>query len=73
MESNAKNIFAMPQPDGNGYQISYETDTSRKVYQLTNTASGFERPPHGAGSFHDPEQHQILMKRIETYIKNIRT
>ncbi|MGK0309296.1 MAG: hypothetical protein ACJAT5_000363 [Lentimonas sp.] len=73
MKRNTQNIFALPQPDGNGYQISYEVDNSRKVHRLGDTPSSFEKPPHGAGSFHDPEQHQIFMERIEDYINNTRS
>ncbi|MEM8868188.1 MAG: FAD-binding domain-containing protein [Verrucomicrobiota bacterium] len=29
-----------------------------------------ENPPHGAGSFHDPDQHHELMKRVEDYLRN---
>ncbi len=64
-----KNIFASPQPDGSGYQISYEIEGSRRIHRFGNDASTLEKPPHGAGSFHDPEQHQVLMERIEDYIK----
>jgi len=70
MDNRVKSIFAMPQPDGNGYQISYETDTSRKVHSLESTPSKHEKPPHGAGSFHEPEHHATLMERLEEYIKN---
>ncbi len=60
----------MKNPDGNGYQISYETDTSRKVvHGLKKDSSSIEEPPHGAGSFHNPEQHLMLMDRITKYIK----
>lgn len=70
MKQRAKNVFAMPNPDGNGHQISYELGNSRRVHQLRETLAAAEKPPHGAGSFHDPEQHQILMKRIEDHIRN---
>lgn len=69
MKQRAKNIFACPNPNGNGLHISYELGKSRKVHQVcTNTSTG-EKPPHGAGSFHDPDQHQHLMKRVTDYIK----
>jgi hypothetical protein len=70
VSQQTKNIFAMPQPSGNGYQISYEFNHSRKIHRFEKCSSSFEKPPHGAGSFHDPEHHQALMERIEYYIKN---
>ena len=70
VKQSKKNIFARPQPDGDGYQISYEFDGSRRIYRFGNNASTFEKSPHGAGSFHNPEQHQVLMERIEDYIRN---
>ena len=70
MKYRAKNVFAMPSPDGSGQQISYELGDSRKVHLLRNPAQFAEKPPHGAGSFHDPEHHHILMQRIEDHIQN---
>ena len=72
MKSHTKNIFARPQPNGIGHQVSYETGTSRKVHQFAGKISHLENPPHGAGSFHDPEQHQTLMDRMADYIENIK-
>ena len=66
---NIKQIFAMLRPDGKGYQISYETENSRKLHQFVKPVFTFEKMPHGAGSFHDPEQHYTLMRRIEDYVK----
>ena len=29
-----------------------------------------EKPPHGAGSYHDPDQHHELMERVEGYLRS---
>ncbi|MGC6425199.1 MAG: hypothetical protein ACON4O_09465 [Lentimonas sp.] len=63
-----KNIKASAQPDGNGHQVTFSQNGSRKVYRFPSSESEVETPPHGAGSFHDPEHHQKLMDRIENYI-----
>lgn len=74
VKHSKKNIFAMPQPDGNGYQVSYEFGNSRKVHRLSASYShDVVKPPHGAGSYHDPEQHMDFMKCIEDYINNSRS
>ena len=72
-ENAINNVIAMPSPDTSGHQVSYEFGTSRRVHAFTKASSSAEEPPHGAGSFHDPEQHQALMDRIETYLKNTRS
>lgn len=68
MRSNHKNISAHEQPNGDGYQVTYEQNDSRKVYRFPSSNTNIETPPHGAGSFHDPEHHQKLMDRIEDYL-----
>ena len=68
MRHKAKNIQVMPRPDGDGHQVSYELGSSRKVHQCQRQAQGSESAPHGAGSYHDPDQHQILMARVEAYL-----
>jgi hypothetical protein len=68
MTISPKHIQVIPSPDGNGYQVSYELGPSRKVLQFKRQQSGAESAPHGAGSYHDPEQHHLLMARIETYL-----
>lgn len=69
MNKAAKNVFAMQNPDGQGHQVSYEEGVSRKLHIYKKTVSTIEEPPHGAGSFHNPEQHQNWMDRISDYIK----
>lgn len=56
-------------PNGDGHQVTYESGTSRRVHQFPQPDASQEPAPHGAGSFHDPEHHQILMSRFEDYIK----
>ncbi|MGB0792378.1 MAG: hypothetical protein ACPGTR_02370 [Opitutales bacterium] len=68
METKAKNIQAMPRPHGDGHQVSYELGHSRKVHQFKLPASPTEAPPHGAGSYHDPVQHEKWMARIDAYL-----
>ena len=68
MTLSPKNLQVMPRPDGAGHQVSYELSTSRKVHQFKRQLRGTEPAPHGAGSYHDPEQHHLLMGRIDAYI-----
>jgi len=68
MNHQPKNIQAMPRPDGDGHQVSYELGSSRKVHQFNVPANRNESAPHGAGSYHDPDQHHLLMGRIEAYL-----
>lgn len=70
MEHRPRNILAMPSPDKKGHLISYELGSSRKVHQFKKANSASEKPPHGAGSFYDPHQHWILMKRLDQYINS---
>lgn len=62
---NIKNLQALPRSDGRGHLVTYEHGPSRRVHQFPKPEQGQEPPPHGAGSFHDPEQHQSLMDRVE--------
>lgn len=67
--SQPKHITASPQPSGNGYQVTYEQNGSRKVHRFRKPCLSTEIPPHGAGTFLDPQHHQKLMDRIEDYLK----
>lgn len=58
-------ISAHAQPDGDGLQVTYETEDSRRLHRFPKPESEKETPPHGAGSFHDPEHHRELMDRVE--------
>ena len=62
-------IQAHEMPNGDGHEVTYESGTTRKVHQFPNPNASQEPSPHGAGSFHDPEHHQLLMSRFEDYIK----
>jgi len=62
-----RHLRASLQPNGDGHQITYEDGSSRKVHHFRDQLEGDEPPPHGAGSFHDPAQHSVLMDRIEDY------
>jgi len=68
MKPTAKNIFAASQPNGKGYQVSYEIGSSRKVHPFENSTPLEKQPPHGAGSYHDPDQHFQLMTSLADYI-----
>lgn len=61
-------IEAHQLPNGDGHQVTHESGTSRRIYQFTKPDASQEPSPHGAGSFHDPKHHQILMSRFEDYI-----
>lgn len=65
---NRTAIIATRQPNGDGHQVTYTTETSRKVHHFPEDYSGAETPPHGAGSFHDPDQHYRLMQRVTDYL-----
>lgn len=60
-----KQIQALPRADGAGVDVTYEKGSSRRVHQFKFTDNLSEPMPHGAGSYHDPEQHRILMDRID--------
>lgn len=38
--------------------------------QASEQIDRMELPPHGAGSFHDPEHHHTLMDRVDTMLKD---
>ncbi|CAA6679015.1 MULTISPECIES: hypothetical protein [unclassified Lentimonas] len=63
-----KKIHASLRPDGLGYMVTYETENSRKVHQYQQPETK-EYPPHGAGSYHNPDQHRALLERYEAYLK----
>lgn len=66
---NKKKISADQQPDGDGYQVSYDTGESRRVYRFPGADSSKEPAPHGAGSYHDPAHHHTLIERVEAYLR----
>jgi hypothetical protein len=54
-------------------QLTYETTDSRRTINLSAEslpAGTSEPPPHGAGSYHDPEQHRILLDRVDALLRN---
>lgn len=65
-------IRAYPEPDGRGHQVSVDTGHSRKLHHFPAPQTTGESPPHGAGSYHDPEQHQQLMQRLTDYLRGTR-
>ena len=71
MEAKARDIQVHPtQIKGKqAYQITYECGTSRRTLNQCAIADNGEMPPHGAGSFHDPEHHFKLLDRVETLLK----
>lgn len=51
-------------------QMTYETENSRRVIFLPPMPINDSEPePHGAGSFHDPEHHHLLMDRVEAMLQ----
>lgn len=64
-----KKISAKPQPDGDGLQVTYESGDSRRLHRFPRSDTKLEKPPHGAGSFHDPEHHRNLMDRLDAMIR----
>lgn len=67
-------ITAQPSPENpKSLQLTYETAASRRTINLAPPglpAGASEPPPHGAGSFHDPEQHRILLDRVDDLIRH---
>lgn len=67
-------ITAHPSPQKpESLQLTYETTDSRRTIDLSapgQPAGNSESPPHGAGSYHDPEQHRILLDRVDTLLRN---
>jgi hypothetical protein len=70
------NITARPSPlKPESLQLTYETADSRRTIDLAPPGlpeGASEPPPHGAGSYHDPEQHRILLDRVEALMRNTR-
>lgn len=64
-----KKIFAQAQPNGDGLQVSYETEGSRRVHHIPHSETNSEPAPHAAGSYHDPEHHHELIERVEAYLR----
>lgn len=66
-------ITATPQPaKPESMQVTYETVDSRRTIDLPaprRPKRGNEAPPHGAGSYHDPEQHRILLDRVDALLR----
>lgn len=62
-------VSARPSPQKPEYlQLTYETRDSRRTINFPPPGlpkGACEAPPHGAGSYHDPEQHRILLDRVE--------
>ena len=50
-------------------QVTYECGDSRRVHQFPIPKTSGEKPPHGAGSFHDPEQHRRLLDRVDEMLE----
>ena len=69
-------ITARPSPQNpESLQLTYETADSRRTISLAPPElpkDACEPPPHGAGSYHDPEQHRILLNRVESLIRDNR-
>ncbi|ADE53152.1 hypothetical protein [Coraliomargarita akajimensis] len=68
--SSPKHIQAQPQPNGDGYQIIYQTRQGRKVHHFPGAKQTEEPSPHAAGSYHNPEHHHQLMDRVEDYLRS---
>jgi hypothetical protein len=69
--SRPKNIQAHPSPkDFGAMQLTYEQGNSRRVIFLPKAPAKAREPePQGAGSFHNPEHHQILLDRVEALLR----
>lgn len=59
-------VKVLPKAGGQGLLLTYEKGSSRKVHHLPKKQNEQETPPHGAGSFHDPQHHYDLLDRVET-------
>ncbi|MGB0743983.1 MAG: FAD-binding domain-containing protein [Opitutales bacterium] len=46
--------------------------TSRELHRPSEQNPSTEKPPHGAGSFHELEHHQILMERMDELMEEER-
>jgi hypothetical protein len=71
MQSKARRIEAHQNEfDGKiSHQITYEWGTSRRTLSTSSKPGKGESPPHGAGSFHDPEHHFELLDRVEALLR----
>lgn len=71
MSPRAKNIQAHPSPQDNRVmQVTFESGKSRRVLNLPpRIEHPIEPEPQGAGSFHDPEHHQVLMDRVDAMLR----
>ena len=65
---NPGKIHAAISPEGDGHQVTYELGNTRRVHHFPDKEYSGEAPPHGAGSFHDPEHHQTLIDRVEAML-----
>jgi len=67
----AGKITASPSPlKPHSFQVTYETATSRRVIDLPAALRDkTESPPHGAGSYHDQDQHRLLLDRAEAMLR----
>tara|TARA_A100001015_G_scaffold53744_1_gene58961 strand:+ start:3572 stop:3808 length:237 start_codon:yes stop_codon:yes gene_type:complete len=65
-------IHAAQEPEGTGYQVTYELGDSRRTHHFLPQETPGERPPHGAGSFHDPDQHRTLLDRVDAMLRRQR-
>jgi hypothetical protein len=65
---NTGKIHAALSPKGNGHQITYELGETRRTHHFPSPQKEGEHPPHGAGSFHDPEQHRRWMDRVDAML-----
>ncbi len=72
MAKTIRDLQVRPNPSGDELQLTYETVTSRRLVSIPQQAQFGETAPHGAGSFHDPEHHAILMDRLEAYYRHQR-
>jgi hypothetical protein len=68
--SESKNFFAAQNPKGDGHHVSIETAESRKIHTFLKSSVDNELAPHGAGSYHDQDHHNELMRRVEKYLIN---
>jgi hypothetical protein len=71
MKKKARHIEAHPSgPEQDAFQITYEWGNSRRTLNTAPKATSKEQPPHGAGSFHDPEHHFMLLERVEALLRS---
>jgi hypothetical protein len=72
MQSKARHIQAYPSQNAGkpSHQITYEWGKSRRTLDTGTKSVAGESPPHGAGSFHDPEHHFELLDRVEQLLRS---